>query len=291
MVQFARWVAARDYRAALMAAGLSLLPLLAVFSCSVVALAAFQRGAGAGWRSAGIAAVLLALAGVAMGVSPAAVVLPAAMVWAPCVAMTHVLVTTGSLSVAVRMAGIGALVLAVGWVTLVPSPGEPWREAIEEMARQFSAGSGLDPAQLADRVLTILPGVMAGSILLASVLGLFLGMWWHAALSRPGAFGEAFRGLQVGPLLGGLAVLAFAGAAATGEPVALAAAVPLGTLMCMQGLSVLHGLAKSRGWHRTWLVAAWLALFLASPWAALAFTLYGVLDTFMNFRRKPAANA
>jgi hypothetical protein len=43
MLQFARWITERDYRAALMAAGLVLLPLLAPVSCAVLALVALQR--------------------------------------------------------------------------------------------------------------------------------------------------------------------------------------------------------------------------------------------------------
>jgi hypothetical protein len=289
VVQFARWVAARDYRAALVAAGLTFLPLLAVFSCTALALAGLQRGAGAGWRSAGIATAALAVVAALVGGSPAAAVIPAAALWAPSVAMTQVLMTTGSLSIAARLAGTAALVLAAGWVLLAPAPGEPWREAITTMAEQFAAGSGLETAELAERVLTILPGIMAASILLASLLGVFLAMWFHAALTRPGAFGEAFRALQVGPLLGGLAALTFA-TATTGVPVALAAAVPLGTLMVIQGLAVVHGLARIRGWHRTWLVAAWLALLLAWPWATFAFGLYGMLDTFLNFRGRSVQN-
>ena len=56
------------------------------------------------------------------------------------------------------------------------------------------------------------------------------------------------------------------------------------------GLAVVHGLARIRGWHRTWLVAAWLALLLAWPWATFAFGLYGMLDTFLNFRGRSAQN-
>jgi ABC-type Fe3+ transport system permease subunit len=51
MLQFARWITERDFRAALMAAGLVLLPLLAPASCAVLALVALQRGPGAAWRS------------------------------------------------------------------------------------------------------------------------------------------------------------------------------------------------------------------------------------------------
>ncbi len=288
MLQFARWVAARDYRAALMAAGLALLPLLAVVSCGVLALVSLQRGAAAGWRTAGFAAVLLGLVAWSAGVSPAAGVLPALAVWLPAVALAQVLSATGSLSLAARLAAGGAVLLAAGWALVAPEPGGAWREAVATMAEQFAGNSGIPAEVLAQRVLELVPGIMAGSVLLASLLGLFLGMWLHAGLTRPGAFGEAFRALQLGPVIGGVGALAVAAGAATGSTAAIAVAIPAATALAIQGLAVLHGLARAREWHRGWLVAAWSALFLASPWAAFGFALYGAVDSFVDFRRRPA---
>ncbi|MEJ2514677.1 MAG: hypothetical protein P8080_12275 [Gammaproteobacteria bacterium] len=288
MLQFARWVAERDYRAALMAAGLALLPLLAVVSCAVLALVSLQRGAAAGWRTAAFAAALLALVAWSAGVPPAAGVIPALAVWLPSVALAQVLSATGSLSLAARLAAGGAVLLAVAWAAAGPAPGDAWREAVATMAEQFAAGTGIPPGELAQRVLDLVPGIMAGSVLLASLLGLFLGMWLHAGLTRPGAFGEAFRSLQLGPVIGAVGALAAVAGVASGSPVAIAAAIPAATALGIQGLATLHGLAHARGWHRGWLVAAWSALFLASPWAAFGFALYGTVDSFVDFRRRPA---
>mgnify|MGYP000582632850 CR=1 FL=1 len=42
------------------------------------------------------------------------------------------------------------------------------------------------------------PGIAAASLFLAVMIALMLGMWWHAGLTSPGAFGNAFRNLRLG---------------------------------------------------------------------------------------------
>jgi hypothetical protein len=71
----------------------------------------------------------------------------------------------------------------------------------------------------------------------------------------------------------------------TGSAVAAAVALPLVTALAMQGLAVMHGLARAKHWHRAWVAAGWAAFVLLSPWATMGFALYGLADTFMNLRR------
>jgi hypothetical protein len=77
----------------------------------------------------------------------------------------------------------------------------------------------------------------------------------------------------------------------SGSSLAAVLAMPLVTALAVQGIAVMHGLARSRDWNRGWLAAGWAAIILLSPWALLGFALYGLADTFMNLRGKSAGPA
>jgi len=288
MLDFARWITERDYRAALMAAGLVLLPLLAPVSCALLALVALQRGAGAGWRAAGMAAALLAVVAWASGSHPAAGVLSAVMIWAPTLAVTRLLVSSGSLSTAARSATIAAVVLAGGWSIMAPVQGEPWLTIVSEVIAPLASQAGSEAPVLAQQLLELLPGIIAASLLTVSLAGLFLAMWLHAGQARSGAFGEAFRSLQLGPLVGGLGALAIVAALWTDQAAAAAVAFPLGAALMLQGIAVMHALVRIKSMHRAWLFGGWAALVLLSPWAMMGFAFYGLVDTLMDLRPKAA---
>lgn len=288
MLEFARWITERDYRAALMAAGLVLLPLLAPASCAVLALVALQRGAASAWLAGGIAAALLAVVAALSGAHPVAGVLSAVTIWTPTLAVTQLLISAGSLSAAARVATTGAVVLAGGWSLMAPTQGEPWVGLVTEMVAPLAAQTGTDAALMAERLLALLPGIIAASLLLVSLGGMFIAMWLRAGLAQPGAFGEAFRALQLGPVVGGVGALATVGVLAGGQAVAGPVALPLGAALLLQGIAVMHGLVRIKGMHRAWLFAGWTALVFLSPWTLVGFAFYGMADTFMDLRRKAA---
>lgn len=288
MLQFARWITERDYRAALMAAGLVLLPLLAPASCAILALVALQRGSGAAWRSGMMATVLLAVVAWASGTQLAAGVLSALTIWAPTLAVAQLLIGTGSLSTAARVATTVACVLAGAWSALAPVEGEPWLGLVQQMVAPLAAQTGADAALLAGQLLVLMPGIIAASMLTVSLGGLFIAMWLHADTARPGAFGEAFRSLQLGPALGGVGSLAIVGATMAGIPTAAAVALPVGAALLLQGIAVMHATVRIKGMHRGWLFAGWATLVLLSPWAMMAFAMYGLADTMMDLRRRAA---
>jgi hypothetical protein len=289
MFEFARWITERDYRAALMAAGLAMLPLLAPVSCGVLALVALQRGAGPAWRAAAIASVMLAIVAALAGTHPAAGVMSALAIWAPTLAVAQLLISSGSLSAAARVAMSGAVVLAGGWSMFAAVQGEPWLGIVTEMVAPLAGQTGADAALLAERLLTLLPGIIAASLLLVSLGGLFIAMALHAGLARPGAFGEAFRELQFGPVAGGVGALSVIVVVATGNPVAASVGLAVGAGLMLQGIALMHALVRIRGMHRAWLIAGWSALIVFSPWAMMAFALYGLVDTMLDLRRKAVA--
>jgi hypothetical protein len=288
MLDFARWITARDYRAALMAAGFALLPLLAPLSCALLALVALQRGAAAGWRSGALGAALLAVVAWAAGAQPAAGLLSALMIWAPTLAVVQILTSSGSLSVAIRLAATGAIVLAGTWSLAAPVSGEPWLGMVAEVVAPLAGQTGTDAELLAGQVLAILPGIIAVSLLLMSVIGLFLAMWLHAGMTAPGAFGEAFRALQLGPVLGGVAALALVAATFGAGTVAWAVALPAGTALLLQGIAVMHAMVRMKAMSSMWLFGGWTALILLWPWGLLGFACYGLADTLLDLRRRAA---
>jgi hypothetical protein len=182
-------------------------------------------------------------------------------------------------------------VLAGAWSFTAPVRGEPWLGLVQEMVEPLAVQTGTDATLLAERLLELMPGIIAASIFLVSLCGLFMAMWLHAGLARPGAFGEAFRALQLGPILGGVAGVSITAATMAAVPVAAAVALPIGAALLMQGIAVMHGLVRIKGMHRGWLFAGWATLVLLSPWAMMGFAMYGLADTMMDLRRRAAGKA
>jgi hypothetical protein len=218
-------------------------------------------------------------------------VLSALTIWAPTLAVTQLLVSSGSLSSAARVATAGALVLAGSWALMAPIQGDPWLGLVVEMVTPVASQTGTDPVALAEHLLLLLPGIIAASLLVVSLSGLFLAMWLHAGMAHPGAFGEAFRALQLGPGLGLVAAAVVVGALMTAHPAALSAVLPLGAALLIQGIAVMHGMVRMRGMHRAWLFAGWVTLVLLSPWSMMVFAFYGLIDTLMDLRRRAAGKA
>jgi hypothetical protein len=217
---------------------------------------------------------------------PLAAVISAVTIWAPTLAVTQLLIRSGSLSAAARLATFGALALAGTWALAAPVQGEPWQSLVNELVGPLAAQAGVDVTLLAERLLALMPGIMAASLLVVSLGGMFLAMWLHAGLAKPGAFGEAFRSLQLGPVIGGVGAAALIAGLMGGPAVAMVVALPVGAALMLQGIAVMHGMVRIRGLGRGWLIGGWLTLVVLSPWALMAFAFYGLLDTFLDTRRR-----
>jgi hypothetical protein len=283
MKQFAEWVTGRDYRAGIFAGALALIPLLGILGSGLLVLTALKRGGWAGWGATAVAALVLLVAG-RLGGSPAMAGLIAALVlWAPAVALAGLLRRAGSLSLCVQVAIVGGLLLA-GLLGASLGQGDAgWTARLLEGLRPFIADSGAGD-EVMQVMIGILPGAVAGSVMIAALLALFIGMSLHASLVSPGAFGKAFRSLRVGRVLAGLAVVMMVALLFTGQLVfgSLLAVMTAG--LSLQGLASIHDMAARRRWPPGIIGVVYVLLIFMMGITGPLLASLGVVDNWIEIR-------
>lgn len=285
MESFARWVASREYRAGLAAAGLSLVPLLSFLSGGVLVLMRLQRGAAAGWRSAALAAAVLVAFGFAAGGHLLAAA-SAVAVWVPALVLAGQLAGSGSFSRVALAALGGSAAVAVVIHGVVRDPVAVWGPFIGELMATLGPEGSAVSGDLVTVLAQAMPGILAASLFLAVMIALMLGMWWHASLTSPGAFGNAFRNLRLGKVPVIVTGLVYLVAQAAGWPVGRSLVLVLFSGLALQGLAVMHGVASTRGWPAVVPGVVYLCVVIAAPYALMALAMLAVADAWMDFRTR-----
>lgn len=288
MKGFAEWVSGRAYRAGLAAAALALVPPLAFASSAVLVATSLRRGVAPAALGAAIATGVLAAVGVIGQASPFAAALAALLFWLPALLLTEALRRSGSLDVAGQAAAAGALVLA--GVATMAGGGGAWLGKLGAEMQAFleQAGNGQVQGEL---FVAILPGALAASLLMASLLGLLLGMWWHAALVRPGAFGETFRRFRLGRLAATVTAALLAGLLLSGNMALANLLLAVVLAFMLQGLAVIHGLAAILAWPTAGLVVVYVLLVFGMSVMVPLLATFGLVDNWLDFRRRAARAA
>lgn len=120
--------------------------------------------------------------------------------------------------------------------------------------------------------------------MLMMLVCVLLGRYWQALLYNPGGFREEFHTLRFDwRLMALLLVLVGAGLygqAPLDEWLMMFCMVPI-----LDGLAVLHKVVAHRSMGTTWLVLAYLLLFIAAP----AFVVLGFADSVVDFRKRLVA--
>lgn len=278
--QFADWITQRGYRAGLVAAALALVPLLGIVGSSLLVLTSLRRGSASAWTGAATATVVLLVASAVGGAQPAAAALAGLVFWAPAVGLAEVLKRSGSLSLTVQTATTISALLAIMWIL---TAGGQLPDALGHQLTPLLEESGFD-AESVRLMLTLVPGVMALTLMLAALGGLFLGMAWHASISSPGALGRAFRELRLGKLLAGLGLVVLIGGLATNNAVFANLLVVALSAFALQGLALIHAAAMARSWPSAALPVVYVLLIFGMSVMAPVLALFGLVDNWMDFR-------
>lgn len=284
MAGFANWVVAQPYRAALVAAALAAIPPLWPVSAAAVVLTTLQRGVQPGLSTAAGATLIAGVYWAVLGNVMVAAEL-ALLVFLPAVGLARTLRKSATLNVCVQLASGVAVLAVVAWFVAVPDPVGLWARGLDAAFADQLAGTpeGEELLATAPKWMT---GAAALLLLLISLGGLMIGMAWHASVSSPGAFGEAFRSLRLGRTAAlvalAVAVMAILGGSLVGANMLLVLLAPL----TMQGLAVLHGIASIRGWTNTGMLwtAVYAGLILVSYATVPVFAAVGLVDNWLDIR-------
>lgn len=214
------------------------------------------------------------------------------LLWLPCWLLALVLRQTRSLGHAL-LAGVvfGACLLlaAYGWFG---DPAAWWVDRLHEFEAKLGE-SGITLQALGDdAVVQQIAGMMTGVVIASLITGvtgsLLLARWWQSLLVHPGAFREEFCALRLGNLAGLLTVVMMVLARllpdTAGELAGQLAIIMLVPYL-LAGLAVLHSLLGGRRWGTGLLAGLYVALALL-PQASLLLAGGGLLDTWLDFRRR-----
>jgi len=286
-------------QAALVAAGsavLSLvLPLVAVISSAVVALVTLRQGAREGLLVAGIAGLGSGvLAWLALG-TPWPGLGFVAVLWAPLWALALVLRVTRNLALTAQGAALIGLLILLSLHLATEDPAAYWVGILEPLRASLVEGGVIAEAAsqaLIEGLSRWMTGAFAASLYVQFLLALLLGRWWQAVLYNPGGFGAEFRGLRLSPVLG-YAALTLVGLRlwqpeATWGYELLVLILPL---LLLQGLAVVHGVRHSVGAGVGWLVALYVLLVVAMPYAEVLVSGLGLADLWLDVRGRVARRA
>jgi hypothetical protein len=303
MRSLARFAMRGRSQAALAAAGsavLSLvLPLVAVISSAVVALVTLRQGAREGLLVAGIAGLGSGLlAWLALG-TPWPGLGFLIVLWVPLWALAMVLRVTRSLALSVQGAALIGFLVLFGLHLATDDPAAYWVRILEPLRASLVEGGVIAEAAsqaLIEGLSKWMTGAFAASLYVQFLLALLLGRWWQAALYNPGGFGAEFRGLRLSPVLG-YAALALVGLRLW-QPEAIwgyEILVLILPLLLLQGLAVVHGIRHSLSAGVGWLVALYVLLVVAMPYAEVLIAGLGLADLWSDVRgrvaRRPPARS
>ncbi len=217
--------------------------------------------------------------------------------WLPLLALGALVRATRSLETGIQAAlGFGLLALALAYA-LLGDPQMRWQELLRPALESMDAATGLDPArvpQILKALSAWMTGALAAGVWLQVVLALLLARWWQALLYNPGGFRREFHALQVAAPLVWLALVLFLWLAvqrAEAPNPIRDLGVMLFPLFVLQGLAVAHAVVTRSGMSTAWLVALYLLLFLAMPYAELLLGLVGLGDRWLRFRTRTSPGA
>lgn len=137
-----------------------------------------------------------------------------------------------------------------------------------------------------DTAAQLMTGTFVSSMLLSLSLVLIIARWWQALLYNPGGFGEEFINLRLGypaAIIGsGLFVLAVL---SNKNLITELAMVSL-ALFFLQGIAIVHNIARKMKNPIMWLVGFYAIFLLALLQTLAGICALGVIDTFADFRSR-----
>ncbi len=271
------------------------LPPLSILSGAAVALVSLRHGMQAGVvLMAGATLVVGVLAAFSLG-NPAPALMFLTALWLPLWMLGSLLRASRSLSLALMLAGgLGLLGVLVVYLLLDDVAGW-WYGILLQIFNPVMGEAGLADQDVIlatlESVSRVMTGMMAAGMVLNAIICLFLARGWQAQLFNPGGFREEFQQLRMGRSLSGITVLLVLLYVLQMGAISSMAAdmlIVLLSLYMLQGLALAHAVVAMKQLHIAWLIGLYVVAFVVLPQLMLAVAAVGLLDTWVDLRRRVA---
>ncbi|MEE3197933.1 MAG: hypothetical protein VX225_05765 [Pseudomonadota bacterium] len=284
MKVFVSWALARRYRLIVLAVAFA--PIIPVIATALIALETIKRGNLQGSYSAALSILgVLLLAFVSgAGVQFAGALGVATLVTG--VGVGCLVRWSRSMALAFQAIVLLCLLGVLGSGVLWPDPSAAFDPLIENFVETLSSsGATEEQINVIQGWQPMLLGVLFVTLFFQLSGALLLAFYWLAFTEGGWSFGEQFRSLRLGRVLGWPATLVI-GLGMAFNVLLVQNLIPL-ALACFlfQGLSVLHTWSKLRQWHPV--VLGVLYLLMITPLTGVVMLLLssvGLLDNWINMR-------
>ena len=277
--------------AAALALAATIFGILLVPCGAVIALTTLRLGAREGLKTAAFAAAFVLVVRLGLGQGLGTSLMLVTMAWLPAWLLACTLAVRRAQDWPLLLAAVMVLMYAVGLRLTVGDVTVFWRDKLKVLFELMAkdAGAHFTAEQMQFIVAqTHSWTVIAMFCILAAVI--LLARWWQAELYNPGGFGAEFRELRMPrkvTLLTGVLALAYALGSKGVLVLDLAgdACVLLVVLFALQGLAVVHFMARVKGLAGAWLVTLYVMLALVPQVAGPILATTGLADNIVDFRR------
>ncbi|MDN5865105.1 MAG: YybS family protein [Gammaproteobacteria bacterium] len=278
---------------AAMMLGLGLVPGLNFLSGALLGLVLLVRGYFSAALAGGAAAVGLVAIAWAIGAGPIAMLTEPFgwtlfAIWVPIFVLAAVLRSSRSLALMLVIAALVASLVVVGQLLLIADPLLFWQHLLEQALAPIHAVEGQSEAvwqESVENMARLMPGVSAAGLLISAVAMVCLSRFVQARLARPGAFGEEFRGLNLGRVVTVIGSLVLVARLIYAVPMLENLAIVMLAMFAFQGLAIIHFLFRSRRWPHWPLVLIYALIALFPLWLAGPIAGAGLVDNWFDFRR------
>jgi hypothetical protein len=266
-----------------------IMPPLIVFSSAAIALITLRQGWQQGIYYTVLAIVALILVSTAIHQQPSSALLAGLATWLPMVVTASVLAMTQSWSRTLQL----VLLLATAGVLLfhfiIPDATVYWTTVMEQLKPLLKQSYQQTDKQIDEMVNNIsnwMTGTFAATFALITIVSLIIARNWQALLYNPGGFGEEFRQITLGKQAA-LVFLAGTALAVVSNNHLMIELIMVGIVIFMfQGLSLIHALVKQYQLNTGWLIGLYIVIFILFIQMIVLLATFGVIDNFVDFRRK-----
>jgi len=270
-----------------------LFPPLIVFNNAAIALITLRKG----WQHGAIytllASITLLVISVLLEQQASRGFLAGLANWLPIVIIASALAITQSWSKTLQLILLTAAAGVLLFHFMQPDAAAYWKPVLEQFKPLLKQGYQLSDAKIDESINDIakwMTGTFAAALALISILSLIIASNWQAVLYNPGGFGEEFRQINLGKqaaivLLAGIAIAVLTMNQLVVELIMVGIAV-----FMFQGLSLAHALVKRHNLNTAWLIGLYVMMFLLLIQMIVLLATFGIIDTFVDFRRSKASN-
>ena len=169
-----------------------------------------------------------------------------------------------------------------------------WQSYIEQLKPALKETYQLESSDVNKLIQSItqwMTAAFAAAVAISTALALLLARHWQAMLYNPGGFAEEFRQLRVGRIPAIIMVACIVIAILSDNKMAIEILVIAVGIFMLQGVAIAHGIVNQREMKPYWLVGLYVLLLILLAQMIVLLAAFGIIDNFVDFRRKTASRS